>query len=161
MLASAQNSYDLLMLNFGSNEVEIAYPNGEATPRGTARFSTTAQPVAVLPMRLNMHGHAGLVVQQEGKIEPTVMMFAPTATFVVDRTDDTKCGSGSGCTGVANDCSLRGAIISQRDSRSRHDHSAAGTFQLTLAGDDNTVCSATLILTTTLLSRVTERKIPL
>jgi hypothetical protein len=75
MLASAQNSYDLLTLDAASNEIGIAFRQDDGAERALSRFQTASEPVAVLPMRLNMHGHAGLVVLQNGKSEPTLMMF--------------------------------------------------------------------------------------
>ncbi|MEP6848650.1 MAG: CSLREA domain-containing protein [Acidobacteriota bacterium] len=105
MLASAQNSYDILSVNSGSRKIEIDFKKADEPTRAVASFSTAATPVAVLPMRLNMHGHSGLVVLQDGKLEPTFMMFAPTATFTVTKGTDTNDGT---CNA---DCSLREALV--------------------------------------------------
>ncbi len=105
MLASAQNSYDILSVNSGTRKVEIDYKDRDSNSRSAAVFNTIAAPLAVLPMRLNMNGHAGLVVLQKGKIEPTFMMFAPTTTLTVTKGVDTNDGT---CNG---DCSLREALV--------------------------------------------------
>jgi CSLREA domain-containing protein len=132
MLASAQNSYDLLMVNADAHAINIAYKDGEALSRREAVFNTTAEPIVVLPMRMNVHGHAGLVVLQEGKVEPTFMMFAPSATFTVTKGTDT---ADSVCDA---DCSLREAVTVANGAAGA-DSITVGTFthQLAITGDEN------------------------
>ncbi len=58
---------------------------------------------------------------------------APAATFDVDRTDDV--ASATACTGAADDCSLRGAIIAANGNMGADIIDLpAGTYTLTLAG---------------------------
>ena len=60
---------------------------------------------------------------------------ANAATFVVDRTDDS--AAASACTAAANDCSLRGAIISANAVLGTDTVSIpAGVYTLTLTGRD-------------------------
>ncbi|MEP7075409.1 MAG: CSLREA domain-containing protein [Acidobacteriota bacterium] len=139
MLASAQNSYDILSVNSGRRNIEIDFKKADEPARSVARFSTAATPVAVLPMRLNMHGHSGLVVLQDGKIEPTFMMFAPTSTFTVTKGADTNDGT---CNG---DCSLREALVAANSGAGADAVSIpATTAQLSIAdvgGIENTSAS--------------------
>jgi len=103
-----------------------------------------------------------LSFSKEGKIEPTVMMFAPTATFVVDRTDDTNVAAAQACTGVANDCSLRGAIIKANATAGadtitvRREH-----FSLRWRATTTPALLGDLDINDDVTIRVTERQIPL
>src|SRR6202011_2621933 len=81
-----------------------------------AQISTrpyTGSAVAALPMRTNIDGRPGVVALHAGQLAPAVMMPLPDPTFFVNRTDDPVPVSPitNACNGVANDCSLREAIL--------------------------------------------------
>ncbi|MBK6749167.1 MAG: hypothetical protein IPG67_03955 [Acidobacteria bacterium] len=102
---STQPSDDLIVTG-GSIDVVT---RDKSAQRSSTRLSPAGETVAILPMRLSVMGVPGMVLLQKGKIEPTIVMVAPLATFTVDRNDDT--AAASACTGAANDCSFRGAVI--------------------------------------------------
>jgi hypothetical protein len=83
-------------------------------------------------------------------------MPMPTTTFNVDRTDDT--AAASACTGAANDCSLRGAIIAANADLGADpvviNLKPATTYNLTLANatQENAAATGDLDITTSLHS---------
>ncbi len=102
---STQPSDDLIITG-GSVDV---ITRDKSAQRSSTRLSPDGETVAILPMRLSVMGVPGMVMLQKGKIEPAIVMVAPLATFTVDRNDDA--AAATACTGAANDCSLRGAVI--------------------------------------------------
>jgi uncharacterized repeat protein (TIGR01451 family) len=70
-------------------------------------------PVAALPVRINVDGRPGVMSLHQGESAPSMMMPLPDPTFTVNRTDDPTPISpiANACNGVANDCSLREAIL--------------------------------------------------
>ncbi|HBB87027.1 MAG TPA: hypothetical protein DC047_05380, partial [Blastocatellia bacterium] len=76
---------------------------------GTEGVAVDGEPVAALSMRLNVDTKSDLVVLRKGEVEPLAVIVVINATYNVDTTVDN--AGLTGCTGAANDCSLRGAII--------------------------------------------------
>src|SRR5262249_30995221 len=88
-------------------------------------------PLAAVPMRINVDGRLGVMALHQGDIAPSMSMPIPDPTFTVNRTDDpVPAAPASTCNGVANDCSLREAIL-----KSNGDTVVvpAGTYTLTIA----------------------------
>lgn len=102
---STQPSDDLIITG-GAVDV---ITRDKSAQRSSTRLSPAGETIAILPMRLSVMGVPGMVLLQKGKIEPTIVMAAPLATFTVDRNDDT--AAATACTAAANDCSMRGAVI--------------------------------------------------
>ena len=72
-----------------------------------------ADAVAALPERVNIDGRPGVVFAKNGDLAPYAMMPLPDPTFTVNRFDDPTPHSPitGACNGVANDCSLREAVL--------------------------------------------------
>ena len=112
---SSQPSDDLLMLD-GAGRLRLIYreealQKGVQQPaqRSAIELESEGELVAALPMRLNVMAQPSLVTLESGSVEPVAIIAAPLATFTVDRADDN--AGATACTGAANDCSLRGAVI--------------------------------------------------
>jgi trimeric autotransporter adhesin len=73
----------------------------------------SGSPVAAISARVNVDGRPGVLALHQGEMAPRVMMPLPDPTFTVNRTDDPAPVSPitNACNGVANDCSLREAIL--------------------------------------------------
>jgi len=82
-----------------------AISNGPSAP---ATLEVEGEPVAVLPMRLNMDGLSDLVILRNGMSGPTVVTSAPNSTITV-------CNPSSDC-GSPGCGSLRGAILQANQS---------------------------------------------
>lgn len=103
---------DLLVVNPSNGKVKIIFKEPVYEPNAVAFSGETMienigfsnSPKAVLPIRLNVMGQQGVVVLENGKLEPTPIMLAPNATFTVNKAADTNDGA---CDG---DCSVREAI---------------------------------------------------
>ena len=155
-LASGQKSYDLLIVNATARQLQIAMREDTMpgtveqpgqTTRKTFAFDTDAEPVAVLPMRLNLHARPGIVTLGRGKVEPSYIMSAPLATFTVTKTADTNVSC------AMDNCSLREAVVAANAARGAHMIVfAAGLntlpIQLTIAGDDNLAATGDLDINT-------------
>ncbi|HET8888255.1 MAG TPA: hypothetical protein VFQ41_05075 [Candidatus Angelobacter sp.] len=137
---------DVMVLNPSAGLLTvIAHPDvaAGATTFLPAQISTrpySGSPVAALPMRTNIDGRPGVVALHAGQLAPAVMMPLPDPTFTVNRTDDPVPPSPitNACNGVANDCSLREAIL-RANATAGTDTVAvpAGTYTLTLARVQN------------------------
>jgi CSLREA domain-containing protein len=156
VLASGQQSVDLLTLNPAARQINISYRTDgilygadglrlapQAATRKAVSFADEGEPIAVLPMRLNLHSRPSLVVLQKGRLEPALLFFAPTTTFMVTKTADTSDGA---CNA---DCSLREAVIAANAAGGADMITfAAGlnglAIQLTRTGDDNTASNGDL-----------------
>jgi CSLREA domain-containing protein len=89
-------------------------------------------PLAVLPMKLNLGTRDGLVVLQQGRLNPTTLLAVPLSTFTVSKTTDTADGT---CNA---DCSLREAIIASNNTAGPNAITLpANTYTLTLGPGDN------------------------
>jgi fibronectin-binding autotransporter adhesin len=75
----------------------------------TEAATADSDPVAVLPMRLNLDTKIDFVVLRKGQVDPLITINVSNAAITVDRTDDN--AGATACTAAASDCSLRGAII--------------------------------------------------
>ncbi len=144
---SDHNADDVMVLNPSAGQLAvIAHP--DVAPGATtflpAQISTrpySGSPVAALPMRTNIDGRPGVVALHAGQLAPAVMMPLPDPTFTVNRTDDPVPPSPitNACNGVANDCSLREAILRANAPPLATDTIMvpAGTYTLTLARVQN------------------------
>ncbi|MEO8041817.1 MAG: CSLREA domain-containing protein, partial [Acidobacteriota bacterium] len=115
--------------------------------RDTVSLRMGGEPVAVLPMRLNVHSRPSLVVLEQGSIQPTFVFVAPEATFTVTKTADTNDGT------CDADCSLREAVVAANAAAGLDTVAfAAGLngvpIQLTRVGDDNTSVNGDLDVNT-------------
>ncbi len=76
-------------------------------------LESAAAPIAVLQLPAKVNGERSMLVLQDSAPSLSLVPFAP-ATITVDRFDDPDSGAplqaADNCTGVANDCSLRGAV---------------------------------------------------
>src|SRR5579864_4358301 len=137
---------DVMVLNPSMGQMAvISHPDltAGATTFLPGQVSTrpyTGSPVAALPMRTNVDGRPGVVALHAGQLAPAVMMPLPDPTFTVNRTDDPVPASPitNACNGVANDCSLREAILRANATAGTDTVSVpAGTYTLTLARVQN------------------------
>gem|GEM_PF-740140 len=137
---------DVMVLNPSAGQlVVIAHPDvaAGATTFLPAQISArpySGTPVTALPMRTNIDGRPGVVALHAGQLAPAVMMPLPDPTFTVNRTDDPVPASPitNACNGVANDCSLREAILRANATAGTDTVSVpAGTYTLTLARVQN------------------------
>jgi CSLREA domain-containing protein/uncharacterized repeat protein (TIGR01451 family) len=156
-LASGRQAHDLLVVNPGARQLQVAFREDAqggsvaAGAREAITFDTDSQPVAALPMRLNVHGRPGLVVLRQGHPEPVIVVVESHMAFNVNTTadtDDAAAGNGT-CADSGGNCSLRAAV------QEANVHAGADmiTFasalngvpiQLTQVGDDNTAAQGDL-----------------
>jgi uncharacterized repeat protein (TIGR01451 family) len=132
---------DVMVLNPSMGQLAvIAHPDvapGATTflPAIVSTRPYSGSPVAALPMRTNIDGRPGVVALHAGQLAPAVMMPLPDPTFTVNRTDDPVPVSPitNACNGVANDCSLREAILRANAIAGTDTITVpAGTYTLTL-----------------------------
>lgn len=131
---------DLLVTDPATNRVRVLFKEPNYN-KNSVSFSSesliqeigfAAKPEAVVPVRLNVMGQQGIVALENGKFEPTSVMFVPNATFTVSKGADTN-------DGVCNaDCSLREAIVAANGAAGSDLVAFAGAFthQLTITGGD-------------------------
>jgi FG-GAP-like repeat len=88
-------------------------------------------PVAAISARVNVDGRPGVLALHQGEMAPRAMMPLPDPTFTVNRTDDPTPVSPitNACNGVANDCSLREALLKANGDTVMV---PAGTYTLTI-----------------------------
>jgi len=109
---------DLMVLGANQQRLDIvrqvdATAGSQANVKTTAgdmvltRLDTAAAPATAMALPQKLNGERSLLLLQAGSAAPTEIPLAPTATIVVDRTDDVIAAA---CTGAASDCSLRGAV---------------------------------------------------
>jgi hypothetical protein len=67
--------------------------SASASSRVAVLLDTDGEPMAVLPMRLNMHARTGLVILQSGHSSPSVVLPQTSMTFTVNTTADSGPGS--------------------------------------------------------------------
>lgn len=108
-------------------------------------LDSTAAPVATLQLRPKLNGERDLVVMEAGTAAISIVPLAAT-TITVDRLDDpvvTTAGSGAAaCTGAANDCSLRGAVLFSNVAANSPTtiNLPAGIYSLTINGTTDVGC---------------------
>jgi hypothetical protein len=135
---SINGADDVMVLNaFSGRLTLISHPD---LPPGAQTFLPgqvslrpySGTPIMALPMRVNVDGRPGVMALHRGEIAPSMIMPIPDPTYTVNRTDDPTPASPitSACNGVANDCSLREAIL-----RANGDTVMvpAGTYTLSIA----------------------------
>lgn len=150
-LASGRQSHDLLVMNPAAKQIQIAFKEKpqpgqqEASAmRESITFDTGDEPIAVLPMRLNVHGRPGLVVMRRGHIEPSIVMATLASTFIVSNagdTDDAAPGDGN-CADSGGNCTIRAAVqeanaLAGADMITFAPSLNGVPIQLTQTGDDN------------------------
>ncbi|HJS50913.1 MAG TPA: FG-GAP repeat protein, partial [Pyrinomonadaceae bacterium] len=153
MLASGQQSVDLLSVNSAQRKLNISYrtdgltSNTREVVREMVSFPTDGEPVAVLPMRLNIHSRPSLVVFEQGNVEPSLLFATPEAVFTVTKATDTNDGT---CNA---DCSLREAVVAANAAAGLDSIAFAVALntvpiQLTIPGDDNLSATGDLDINT-------------
>jgi CSLREA domain-containing protein len=79
------------------NESRSQWVNGSLTHLPidplTVSLDTTGEPIAVLPMRLNMDGLSDLVIARQRSSAPAIVLTAAAMTFTVTNTNDSGAGS--------------------------------------------------------------------
>lgn len=127
---------DLMLLNSARLSV-LAHPTSNVTEgQEIDRSDLGVDATAALMVRVNIDGRPGVVYMQRGQSVPRVLMPLPDPTFNVNRTDDpTPPASLAGvCNNVANDCSLREAVLKANATAGTDTISIpAGTYTLTIA----------------------------
>ncbi|HEY1938475.1 MAG TPA: hypothetical protein VGJ33_11125 [Candidatus Angelobacter sp.] len=116
---SDHGSDDVMVLNPSMGQMAvISHPDVVAgdtnfKPAQVSTRSYSGSPVAALPMRTNIDNRPGVVALHSGQLAPAIMHPLPDPTFTVNRNDDPAPVSpiSNACNGVANDCSLREAIL--------------------------------------------------
>ena len=151
-LLSGHNSSDLLVVNPGERQLQIAAKKDSelsatnegvgSTAQETKSIEVEGSPIAVLSMRLGVLARPGLVILRQGSTEPIMIPSAPTAIFTVSKTTDTNDGT---CNA---DCSLREAVVAANATPGSTILFAAALnglpIQLTRTGDDNTAANGDL-----------------
>ena len=100
------------------------------------RSDLGANAAAAVAVRVNIDGRPGVVYMERGNNMPRVLMPLPDPTYIVNRTDDPvpPASVSSMCNGVANDCSLREAVLKANATPGTDTISIpAGTYTLSLA----------------------------
>jgi uncharacterized repeat protein (TIGR01451 family) len=138
---------DVMVLNGSAGQLTVVqHPDvqpGASTfaPAVLSVRPYSGSPLAAIPARINIDGRAGVLAIHQGEGAPSMLMPLPDPTFTVNRTDDPTPHSPitGACNGVANDCSLREAILRANAVAGTDTVSIpAGTYTLTLprvAGD--------------------------
>jgi uncharacterized repeat protein (TIGR01451 family)/fimbrial isopeptide formation D2 family protein len=142
---SDQGFEDVMVIDQGGSNLHVVahghpdFAERPSVPQNAVRGRMTlgnGPAVAALAMRVNIDGRPGVVTLNQGASEPSVMMPLPDPTFTVNRTDDPTPISpiANACAGVANDCSLREAILKANATAGTDTVSVpAGTYTLSLA----------------------------
>uniref|UniRef100_Q02CP8 Polymorphic membrane protein n=1 Tax=Solibacter usitatus (strain Ellin6076) TaxID=234267 RepID=Q02CP8_SOLUE len=110
----SSNALDDVMLLDAARLTVLTHPDANPTAGLLlTRSDLGADAAAAISERVNIDGRPGVVFTKNGDVAPYVMMPLPDPTFTVNRTDDPAPPSpiSSACNGVANDCSLRSAIL--------------------------------------------------
>ncbi len=116
---SSNGADDIMWLNAGNGQMAvISHPD---VPPGAQTFAPgqvsikpySGAPVNALPLRINIDGRPGILAIHQGEAAPSMSMPIPDPTFTVNRFDDPVPASPitNACNGVANDCSLREAVL--------------------------------------------------
>ncbi|HEX8367991.1 MAG TPA: right-handed parallel beta-helix repeat-containing protein [Pyrinomonadaceae bacterium] len=103
---------ELALLDTNAKQIHLLAQNSKTDDRRPITelisFESETNPTAILPMRLNADAIDDLIVLREHSSQPAFVISSPAQTFVVNTTDDSNSG---GCSGGAEPCSLRRAII--------------------------------------------------
>lgn len=87
----------LLVLDSANHKLHIvvrsADPRLQDSSAESVSLDVEDEPMAILPMRLNVDALSDLVVLRKGQSTPTIVMTEPLATFVVTNTNDSGAGS--------------------------------------------------------------------
>jgi uncharacterized repeat protein (TIGR01451 family) len=135
---SINGADDIMWLNAGNGQMAvISHADGQPgaqtfLPGQVSIKPYTGTPLAALSLRTNIDSRPGVIALHQGQISPSLSMPIPDPTFTVNRTDDPTPVSPitNACNGVANDCSLREAILKSNGDTVMV---PAGTYTLTIA----------------------------
>jgi uncharacterized repeat protein (TIGR01451 family) len=116
---SSNGADDVMWLNASNGQMAvISHPDallGASTflPGQVSTKPYNGSPMAALPMRVNVDGRPGIMALHQGEMAPSIVLPIPDPTFTVNRNDDPVPASPitNACNGVANDCSLREAVL--------------------------------------------------
>jgi hypothetical protein len=135
---SSQAGDDLIVVDSSRRQLHVIagadHSNGTLTggsQREAVSWEVEGEPVAALPMRLNVDALSDLVIVRSGQILPAVIATAPVATFTVTNTND----SGPG--------SLRQAILDANN------NAGADTIAFNIPGTAGTITPASPLPTIT------------
>ena len=133
---------DVMVLNGSTGQlVVVAHPDVAPgaqtfTPAVLSARPYGGTPLAAISTRINIDGRPGVLAIHQGEGAPSMLMPLPDPTFTVNRNDDPAPVSpiANACNGVANDCSLREAILKANATAGTDTISLpAGTYTLTRA----------------------------
>jgi uncharacterized repeat protein (TIGR01451 family) len=137
---SSNGADDIMWLNPGNSQMAvISHPDSQPgaptfVPGEVSIKPYTGSPINALPLRTNIDGRPGVLAIHQGEAAPSMLMPIPDPTFTVNRFDDPVPASPitNACNGVANDCSLREAVL-RANALAGTDtiQLAAGTYTLT------------------------------
>jgi fimbrial isopeptide formation D2 family protein/uncharacterized repeat protein (TIGR01451 family) len=139
---SNNGSDDVMVLNASMGQMAVVshpdpLPGARAMlPAVISTMPYAGSPVAAIPARVNVDGRSGILALHQGEMAPRVAMPLPDPTFTVNRTDDPTPISpiANACNGVANDCSVREAILKANSIAGTDTIMVpAGTYTLTIA----------------------------
>ncbi|HLK08051.1 MAG TPA: hypothetical protein VKV30_08925 [Candidatus Angelobacter sp.] len=132
---------DVMVLNGSTGQLTVvAHPDVAPgaqtfTPAVLSARPYGGTPLAAISTRINVDGRPGVLAIHQGESAPSMLMPLPDPTFTVNRNDDPVPVSpiANACNGVANDCSLREAILKANATAGTDTISLpAGTYTLTL-----------------------------
>jgi uncharacterized repeat protein (TIGR01451 family) len=137
---SSNGGDDIMWLNAGNSQMAVishpdAQPGAQTFAPGQVSIKPyNGSPISALPLRINVDGRPGVLAIHQGEVAPSMLMPIPDPTFTVNRFDDPVPVSPitNACNGVANDCSLREAVL-RANALTGTDtiQLAAGTYTLT------------------------------
>ncbi|HYN14463.1 MAG TPA: immunoglobulin domain-containing protein [Terriglobales bacterium] len=132
---------DLMVVDSSDTRLHVLPANtgsDSAGPAGELTIETGDSPRAVLPMRVNVDARRGLLMVGGSAPHPRTMAPLPDPTYTVNRLDDpasSVANAATYCNGVANDCSLRQAVIKANSTAGSDTIMLpAGTITLTQTG---------------------------
>jgi uncharacterized repeat protein (TIGR01451 family) len=143
---SSNGADDIMWLNASTGQMAVvSHPDlapGAATfvPGQVSVKAYSGSPITALPLRINVDGRPGVVALHQGQVAPSTLMPIPDPTFTVNRNDDPTPVSPitNACNGVANDCSLREAVLRANALAGTDTIMVpAGTYTLTIARVQN------------------------
>jgi hypothetical protein len=117
---SGHSADDLLIMNPAARRLQLLYQrprqwsdsevSAQSADRVAIELDAVNEPVAAMPMRLNVNSRPGLVILNKGRIAPTLVMAMAATTITVNDATDTIHSPGCATTGTGT-CSLRDAVI--------------------------------------------------
>ena len=131
---------EILVINPADKQVEVLLNDTDlhtgnliSMQRGSMTIETDNAPIAALPMRLGVMEQPGLILLNQAKTDPILLVAAPEVTLDVNKSADT-------ADGVCNaDCSLREAVVASNANGVASDlvTFSNNTPTLTIVGNEN------------------------